>query len=149
MVGRLQGLVQGGGQVGAVADQGQVDTGERAQLQEAHRAAGGEAVGAQDGQPGDGKGSDPGRGGFPCGLTAAGEAAWKQGRLFQGGQKVVGEAGFTGGARAGVQGDPAGRRMVGGQSGVRVDRVVLAVDDHSDGRWRGERHGGVVVRQGG
>ncbi|WP_413813264.1 hypothetical protein [Streptomyces sp. OE57] len=60
-----------------------------------------------------------------------------------------GETGFTGGARAGVQGDPAGRRMVSGQSGVRVDRVVVAVDDHGDRRWHGGRHGGVVVRQGG
>jgi hypothetical protein len=39
--------------------------------------------------------------------------------------------------------------MVGGQSGVRVDHVVIAVDDHGDGQWRGERHDGVVVRQGG
>ncbi|MET9154395.1 hypothetical protein ABZX82_24460 [Streptomyces griseoflavus] len=132
-----------------MADQDQVDTGERAQLQEAHRAAGGEAVGAQDDQSGDGKSSDPGRGGFPCWLTATRKTAWKQGRLFQGGEKVVGEAGFAGGARAGVQGDPAGRRMVGGQGGVRVNHVVMAVDDHGDGRWRGERHGGVVVRRGG
>ncbi|GGT42568.1 hypothetical protein GCM10010254_72660 [Streptomyces chromofuscus] len=63
-------------------------------------------MGAQDGQPGDGQGRRPG-GGFPGGLTAAGEAAPEQGRFTQGGEKVVGEAGFAGGARSGVQGDPA------------------------------------------
>ncbi|WP_162003978.1 hypothetical protein [Streptomyces antimycoticus] len=123
---------------------------EGAQLQEAHSAAGGEAVGAQDSQPGDGQGSDPGGGGFPGGLTAAGKAAREQGRFTQSGQRVMGEAGFAGGARAGVQGDPAGRRVVGSQGGVGVDRVVMAVDDHGDGRrWRGEGHGGGVVRRGG
>ncbi|GFE05551.1 hypothetical protein Scani_18190 [Streptomyces caniferus] len=108
-------------------------------------------MGAQDGQPGDGKGGHPGGSGFPGGLTAAGKAAREQGRFAQGDEKVVGEAGFAGGARAGVQGDPAGRRMVGGQGGVRVDRVVMAVDDHSDRPGRSERHGhgGVVVRRGG
>ncbi|MFJ3594517.1 hypothetical protein ACIQUY_34565 [Streptomyces sp. NPDC090231] len=92
-----------------MADQGQVDTSEGMQPQEAHRAAGGEAVGSQDGQPGHGQGGHPGRGGFPGGLTAAGKAAREQGRFAQGGEKVVGEAGLAGGARAGVQGDPAGR----------------------------------------
>ncbi|MFJ8637209.1 hypothetical protein [Streptomyces sp. NPDC093568] len=133
-----------------MADQGQVDTGEGAQSQEAFGAAGGEAVGTQDGQPVHGQGGHPGGGGFPGGLTAGGETARQQGRFAQGGEKVVGEAGFTGGAWTGVQGDPAGRRMVGGQGGVRVDRVVTCIDDHSDGRrWRSGRHGGAVVRRGG
>lgn len=133
-----------------MADQGQVDTGEGTQLQEARCAAGGEAVGAQDGQPGDGQGGHPGGSGFPGGLTPGGEAAGEQGRFTQGGEKVVGEAGLAGGARAGVQSDPAGRRVVGGQGGVGVEHVVVTVDDHGDGRrWHGERHGGVVVSQGG
>ncbi|WP_246101091.1 hypothetical protein [Streptomyces cyaneus] len=149
VVGRLQRLVQGGGQMGAVADQGQVDAGEGAHLQEAHRAAGGEAVGAQDGQPGDGQDRDPGGGGFPGGLTAGGETPREQGRFAQSGQKVVGEAGLAGTARAGVQGDPPGGRMVGGQGRVRVNRIVARVEDHGDGRWHGGRHGGVVVRRGG
>ncbi|MFD3908346.1 hypothetical protein ACFXOL_14115 [Streptomyces californicus] len=132
-----------------MADQGQVDAGQGAQFQEAHRAAGGEAVGAQDGQPVHGQGVDPGGGGFPGGLTAGGETAREQGRFTQGGEKVVGEAGFADGAWAGVQGDPAGRRMVGGQGGVRVDRIVARVEDHGDGWWHGWRHGDVVVRRGG
>ncbi|MFE3645498.1 hypothetical protein ACFXOM_31745 [Streptomyces sp. NPDC059169] len=57
-----------------MADQGQLDTGEGTQLQEANCAAGGEAMGAQDSQPGDGQGGHPGRGGFPGGLTPGGEA---------------------------------------------------------------------------
>ncbi|MCZ1011993.1 hypothetical protein [Streptomyces lydicus] len=62
----------------------------------------------------------------------------------------MGEAGLAGGAWARVQSDPAGRRMVGGQGGVGVDDVVIAVDDHDDGRRpRGEKHDGVVVSQGG
>ncbi|MFI5903334.1 hypothetical protein [Streptomyces cyaneofuscatus] len=150
VVGRPQGLVQGGGKAGTVADQGQVDTCEGTQLQESHCAVGGEAVGAQDGQPGDGQGGHPGRDGFPGGLTTAWKAAGEQGRFVQGGEKVVGEAGLAAGARSGVQRDPAGRRMVGGQGGVGVDDVVIAVDDHGDGRRpRGGRHGGVVVSQGG
>ncbi|MCX4878128.1 hypothetical protein [Streptomyces sp. NBC_00847] len=133
-----------------MTDQSQVDAGEGAQLQEAHRAAGGEAVGAQDSQPGDGQSGDPCGGGFPSGLTAGGEATREQGRFTQGGEKVVGEAGLAGGARAGVQGDPAGRHVVGGQGGVRVNRIVARVNDHGDGRWgHGERHGSVVVRRGG
>ncbi|MFI5821341.1 hypothetical protein ACIA8I_19910 [Streptomyces rishiriensis] len=133
-----------------MADQGQVDTGEGAQLQEAHRAAGGEAVGAQDGQPGDGQGRDPCDGGFPGGLTAGGETPREHGRFAQGGEKVVGEAGLAGGARAGVQGDPPGGRMVGGKGSVRVGRIVARVDNHGDGRGgHGGRHGGVVVRRGG
>ncbi|MCE7553297.1 hypothetical protein [Streptomyces thermodiastaticus] len=107
-------------------------------------------MGAQDGQPGDSQGGHPDRGGFPGGLTAAGKAAREQGRFAQGDEKIVGEAGFTGRARAGMQGDPAGRRMVGGQSGVRVQHVVVTVENHGDGRQRrGRRHGGVVVRRGG
>lgn len=150
VVGRLQGLVQGGGKVGAVADQGQVDPGEGTQLQEAHYAAGGEAVGAQNGQPGDGQGGHPGGSGFPGGLTPGGKAAGEQGRFAQGGEKVVGEARLAGGARAGVQSDPSGRQVVGGQGGVGVDDVVMAVDDHDEGRRpRGGRRGGVVVSQGG
>ncbi|MGW7213634.1 hypothetical protein [Streptomyces collinus] len=133
-----------------MADQGQVNPGEGAQLQEVHRAAGGEAVGAQDGQPVQGQSGHPGGSGFPGGLTAGGKTPREQGRLAQGDEKVMGEAGLAGGARAGVQGDPAGRRMVGGQSGVRVDHVVARVDDHGDGRrWHGERHSGEVVRRGG
>jgi hypothetical protein len=143
-------LVQGGGKVRAVADQGQVDTSGSTQLQKAHRAASGEAVGAQDGQPDHGQGRHPGGCGFPGRLTAARKAAREQRRFAECGKKVVGEAGFAGGAGAGVQGDPAGRRVVGGQGSVRVDRVVMAVDDHGDGRRpHGERHGGVVVRRGG
>lgn len=149
VIDRLQHLVQGGRQVRAVADQGQVDAGEGAQLQEAHSAAGGEAVGAQDGQPVHGKGGHPGGGRLPGGLTACEETPRDQGRFTQSGEKVVGEAGFAGGARAWVQGDPAGQRMVGGQDGVRVERVVARVEDHGDGRWHGGRHGGVVVRRGG
>jgi hypothetical protein len=133
----------------AVTDQGQMDTGKGAQFQEAHRAAGGEAVRAQDTQPGDGQSGDSGGGSFPGGLTAGRKAAREQGRSTQGSEKVVGEAGLAGGARAGVQGDPAGRHVVGGQGRVRVDRVVARVDDHRDERGRGGRHGGVVVRQGG
>ncbi|MFF7803043.1 hypothetical protein [Streptomyces olivaceus] len=133
-----------------MADQGQVDTAEGTQLQEAHCAAGGEAVGVQDGQPGDGKGGHPCGSGFPGGLTPGGEAPGEQGQFAQGGKKVMGEAGLAGGARAGVQSDPAARRMVGCQGGVRVQRVVIAVDDHDDRqRWHVERHGGVVVSQGG
>jgi hypothetical protein len=150
VVGRLQGLVQGGGKVGAVADQGQVDPGEGTQLQKAHCAAGGETVGAQDGQPGDRQGSHPGGSGFPGGLTPGGEAPGEQGRFAQGGEKVVGEAGIAGGARAGVQSDPAGRQVVGSQGGAGVDHVVVAVYDHDEGRRpRGGRRGSGVVRQGG
>ncbi|MFE6692035.1 hypothetical protein ACFVFQ_36895 [Streptomyces sp. NPDC057743] len=116
------------------------------QLQKAHRAAAGEAVCAQNGQPGYGESGDPGGGSFPGGLAAAGKAAREQGWFAQGGEKVMGEAGFAGRARPGVQGDPAVRRMVGGQSGMRVDRIVMAVDDDGDGR-RGKRHGSV--RRGG
>ncbi|WP_399136019.1 hypothetical protein Q3A86_36375 [Streptomyces sp. NBUA17] len=46
-------------------------------------------------------------GGFPGDLAAAGKAAREQGRFAQGDEKGVGEAGFAGGARAGVRGDPA------------------------------------------
>lgn len=87
-----------------------------------------------------------GGGGFPGGLTAGGEAAREQGRFAQGGEKVVGEAGFAGRARPGVQGDPAGRQVVGGQGGMRVDRIVMTVNDHRDGRRRGRRHGGQARR---
>lgn len=73
---------------------------------------------------------------------AARKAAWKQGRLAECGKKVVGEAGFAGGARAGVQGDPAGRQVVGGQDSVRVQHVVVAVENHSDGRQRRSRKRG-------
>ncbi|MFE9168770.1 integrase core domain-containing protein [Streptomyces kebangsaanensis] len=73
----------------------------------------------------------------------------EQGRFAQGGEKVVGKAGFAGGARAGVQGDPAGRRMVGGQGGMRVDGVVVRVDDHGDGRrWHGESFDAVFAADG-
>lgn len=107
-------------------------------------------MGAQDGQPGDGQGGRPGSGCFPGGLTAAGKAAREQRRFSQGGEKVVREAGLASGAWAGVQGDPAGRQVVGGQGGVGVNHVVAWIEDHSDGRrWHGERHGGGVVRRGG
>lgn len=96
-----------------------------------------------------GRNGDPGGGGFPGGLAAGGEAAGEQGRFAQGCEKVVGEAGLAGGTRTGVQGDPPGGRMVGGQGSVRVHRIVARVDDHGDGRWHGGRHGGVVVRRGG
>jgi hypothetical protein len=91
-------------------------------------------VRAQDGQPGHGQGRHPGGSGVPGGLSAAGKAARKQGRFSQGSEKVLGEAGLAGGLLAGVQGDPDGRRMVSGQGGVGVDRVVAWVDDHSAGR---------------
>lgn len=138
--------MQGGGQVRAVADQGQVDAGEGIQLQEAFGTAGGETVCAKDGQPVHGQGGHPCSSGFPGGLTAGGETAWEQRRFAQGGQKVVGKPGFAGGARTGVQGDPAGQQVVGGQGGVRVDRVVAWVEDHGDGRWHGRRRGGQARR---
>lgn len=82
-----------------MADQGQVDAGGVAQVQEALEAPGGEPMGAQHGQPGSGQGTDPGGGGLPRGLLVCGEAARQQGRLALGCQEVVDESGVTGCAR--------------------------------------------------
>ena len=70
VVDRLKGLMQGGRETRAVADQGQVDACAGAQLEEAFGAAGGQAVGAQGGQASDWLGCHPCGGGFPGGLPA-------------------------------------------------------------------------------
>ncbi|TQL18134.1 hypothetical protein FBY37_6907 [Streptomyces sp. SLBN-134] len=70
VVDRFKGLMQGGRQTRAVADQGQVDACDGAQMEEAFGAAGSQAVGAQDGQTSDRLGCHPCGGRFPGGLPA-------------------------------------------------------------------------------
>ncbi|GHC94761.1 hypothetical protein RFN57_00170 [Streptomyces violaceochromogenes] len=70
VVDRVKGLMQGGRETRAVADQSQANACDGAQLKETFGAAGGQAVGAQDGQTSDWLGGHPRGGGFPGGLSA-------------------------------------------------------------------------------